>query len=167
MRDPAIQIERAGMEIIPEVHVLICEAAHWLTDKGETLWGEEETSGDELECVARAGELIVARCGGELCGCMYLHNEDSVFWPKARPGEALYVHRLAVARRFAGRGYSIMMLEWAAREARRMVRDYVRLDCEPRPKLLALYLRAGFIPVDAAPIRVGRHFVVRHERPAR
>ena len=147
--------------------MLICEAAHWLTDKGETLWGEEETSGDELERVARAGELIVARSGGQLCACMYLHNEDAVFWPKARPGEALYVHRLAVARRFAGRGYSIMMLEWAAKEARRMGRDYVRLDCEPRPKLLALYHRAGFTPVDAAPIQIARHFVVRHERPAR
>ena len=96
---------------------------------------------------------------------MYLHNEDRVFWPDARDGEALYVHRLAVARRFAGRGLSMIMLEWSVREAKRLGRDYLRLDCEPRAKLLTLYQRAGFTPVDAAPIQVGRHFVVRHERP--
>jgi hypothetical protein len=47
-----------------------------------------------------------------------------------------------------------------------MGRDYLRLDCEPRPKLLALYRNAGFMAVDAAPIRVGRHFVVRHQKCA-
>src|SRR5438105_95526 len=102
------------MPAFPEVHALIHEAARWLTEKGEPLWGDEETSGDELQRVARAGELVIARSKGELCACMYLHNEDTVFWPQARSGEALYVHRLAVAREFAGRGLSLMMLDWAA-----------------------------------------------------
>jgi GNAT superfamily N-acetyltransferase len=162
-----LQIARAGMDVVPEVHALICEAADWLIDKGEPLWGEEETSGEELERIAHAGELVVARCHAELCACMYLHNEDRVFWPDARSNEALYVHRLAVARCFAGRGYGLTMLDWAAQEVRRIGRDYLRLDCEPRPKLLALYRRAGFVAIDPAPIQVGRHFVVRHERPAR
>jgi GNAT superfamily N-acetyltransferase len=155
------------MEAVPEVHMLICEAARWLIDRGEPLWGDEETSGEELERVARAGELVVARSHADLCACMYLHNEDRVFWPDVPPGEALYLHRLAVARHYAGRGVSLTMLDWAAREARRTGRDFLRLDCEPRPKLLALYQRAGFVPIDAGPIQVGRHFVVRHERPAR
>jgi GNAT superfamily N-acetyltransferase len=160
-------IARAGMESVPEVHALILEAARWLIDKGEPLWGDEETSGEELQKVARNGELVVARSSDELCACMYLHNEDEVFWPHATPGEAFYVHRLAVARRVAGRGLSLRMLDWAMHEARTSGRDYVRLDCEPRPKLLALYRSAGFAPVDSAPIQVGRHFVVRHQRPAR
>ena len=160
-----LDIARAGMEAVPEVHVLICDAARWLIEKGEPLWGDEETSGPGLAHVARSGELIIARSDGELCACMYLHNQDRVFWPAARDSEALYVHRLAVARRFAGRGISLLMLDWAAREAKRMGRDYLRLDCEPRPKLLALYQHAGFTPVDAAPVQVGRHFVVRHEKP--
>jgi GNAT superfamily N-acetyltransferase len=98
---------------------------------------------------------------------MYLHNEDPIFWPNAIAGEALYIHRLAVARRFAGRRFSHAMLDWAAREAMSAGRDFLRLDCEPRPKLLSLYRDAGFLAVDARPIQVGVHFVVRHQKRSR
>jgi GNAT superfamily N-acetyltransferase len=163
-RCPDLQIARAGMEAFPEVHALILEAAQWLVQKGEPLWDHEQTSGDELAQVARAGELIIARNAGELSACMYLHNVDPMFWPEARQGEALYVHRLAVARRFAGLGYARAMLDWAAREAKSTGRCYLRLDCEPRPKLLALYRDAGFVPVDDVPVQVGGHLVVRHQK---
>jgi hypothetical protein len=56
------------------------------------------------------------------------------------------------------------MLDWAAHEARRRGRPFLRLDCEPRAKLLALYASAGYSRVDPKPIQVGEHFVVRHER---
>ncbi len=157
-------IGQAGMEFFPEVHALIREIARWLAEIGEPLWGDPEISGEELAQVARAGELVIARNAGELCACMYLHDEDRLFWPEARMAEALYVHRLAVARRFAGLGYAHLMLDWAGREARSKGRKYLRLDCEPRPKLLALYQSAGFVVVDHEPIRVGMHFVVRHQK---
>ena len=163
---PELRIARAGLEAVPGVHVLIHEAARWLREKGEPLWGDEETSREELARIARAGELVTGSIAGELAPCMYLHNEDREFWPGARDGDALYLHRLAVARRFAGLGVARQMLDWAVREARRMGRDHLRLDCEPRPKLLALYQSAGFVAVDQAPIRVGRHYVIRHEKPA-
>jgi hypothetical protein len=56
------------------------------------------------------------------------------------------------------------MLEWAAREARSKGRALLRLDCEPRAKLLALYQSAGYRRIDEAPIEVLGHFVVRHEK---
>ena len=159
-----MRIARAGMEAVPEVDALIREAARWLVEKGEPLWGEEETSGEELMRVAKSGELVTGTIEGRVSACMYLHTEDRVFWPNVRGGEALYLHRLAVARRYAGFGYALAMLDWAGEEARRMRRSYLRLDCEPRPKLLALYQGAGFLAVDPSPIRVGRHFVVRHQK---
>lgn len=161
-----LAITRAGMEAVPDVHALIREIAQWLIDRGDALWGEEEVSRDELVRVACAGELITGSIAGALATCMYLHHEDQVFWPEARPGEALYVHRLGVARQFAGAGYSYAMLDWAVREAKRMGRTFVRLDCEPRQKLLALYRNAGFVPVDPGPVQVGRHWVVRQQRQA-
>lgn len=164
IRSAEFAITRAGMEAVPEVYALIREIAQWLIDRGDALWGEEEISRDELLRVAQAGELITGRVAGTLAACMYLHDEDRVFWPEARPGEALYVHRLGVARRFAGAGYSHAMLDWAEREARCMKRCFVRLDCEPRPKLLALYRGAGFVPVDPGPVQVGRHWVVRQQK---
>ena len=157
-------IARGSLDDVPEADALIRATAEWLIRKGEPLWGPNETSLDELTHVARSGELVVGRVTGELASCMYLHDEDRLFWPQVAPGEAFYIHRLAVARTFAGRGYAHAMLEWAASEARAKGRPFLRLDCEPRAKLLALYRTAGYSRVDSAPIQVGEHFVVRHER---
>jgi GNAT superfamily N-acetyltransferase len=159
-----IVIARAGMEAVPETDALISEAADWLIAKGEPLWGPNETSYDELVRVTRAGELVTGRRAGALAACMYLHDQDTLFWPKALPGEAFYLHRLAVARKYAGRGYARAMLDWAARETRSKNRPYLRLDCEPRQKLLALYRSTGFARIDDKPIQVGEHVVVRHEK---
>lgn len=158
-------IARAGLEAVVETDVLIREAADWLIAKGEALWGSNETSYDELVRVAREGELVTGRVAGTLAACMYLHGEDTLFWPQAKPGEAFYIHRLAVARKYAGRGFAQAMLDWAEGETRAQGRFYLRLDCEPRPKLLALYANAGFSRIDPEPIQVGEHFVVRHEKP--
>jgi GNAT superfamily N-acetyltransferase len=160
----SLLIARGTLDDVAEADVLIREAAAWLIRKGEPLWGPNETSLDELQRVTRSGELVTGRVDGELASCMYLHDEDRVFWPHVVPGEAFYVHRLAVARRFSGRGYAHAMLEWCANEARAKGRPFLRLDCEPRAKLLALYRDAGYRPVDPAPIQVGEHYVVRHER---
>jgi GNAT superfamily N-acetyltransferase len=161
----SLVIARAGMEAVPEADALIREAADWLIAKGEPLWGPNEISFEELQRVARDGELVVGRVAGEAASCMYLHDEDRLFWPETVPSEAFYVHRLAVARKFAGRGFAQAMLDWAEGEVRARGRHYLRLDCEPRAKLLGLYRDAGFLPVDSEPIQVGPHFVVRHEKP--
>ena len=160
----SLLIARGTLDDVAEADVLIRETAEWLIRKGEPLWGPNETSLDELARVARLGELVVGRVDGELASCMYLHDEDRMFWPHVVPGEAFYIHRLAVARKFAGRGYAHAMLEWSVGEARAKGRPFLRLDCEPRAKLLALYREAGYSRIDSAPIQVGEHFVVRHER---
>jgi GNAT superfamily N-acetyltransferase len=158
-------IARGGLSDVPEADLLIREAADWLIAAGMPLWGPEETSYEELVRVAREGELVMGRLGHEAAACMYLHNEDRLFWPQTAAGEAFYVHRLAVARRFAGRGFARAMLAWAEAETRAKGRRFLRLDCEPRPKLIALYRDAGFTRIDPGTIQVGRHFVVRHEKP--
>ena len=157
-------IARGGMDDVPDADCLIHEAADWLTATGMPLWGPEETSFEELVRVARLGELVIGRIDGEAATCMYLHDEDRLFWPQTNPGEAFYVHRLAVARRFKGQGFARAMLDWGEAETRRHGRAFLRLDCEPRPKLLAIYQAAGFTRVDPGTIQVGRHFVVRHEK---
>ena len=95
---------------------------------------------------------------------MYLQDFDRPYWPEARDGEALYVHRLAVCRAHGGRGLSRAMLDWAAAEARRSGRTFVRLDTELRPALIALYENAGFARVDKTPIQVGIHTPPDRER---
>lgn len=107
---------------------------------------------------------MIGFADGEPVACLYLLHEDPAFWPQARAGEALYVHRLAVTRAASGKGWSRALLDWATGDARRRGRSFVRLDTELRPKLLALYQNAGFARVDRTPIVVGGHEVVRFER---
>jgi GNAT superfamily N-acetyltransferase len=157
-------ITRGTPDDVAETDALIRATAEWLIAKGEPLWGPNETSLHELKHVARIGELVVGRVAGDLATCMFLHDEDRLFWPHVAAGEALYIHRLAVARKFAGRGYAHAMLDWAADEARAKSRRFLRLDCEPRAKLLSLYRGAGYQRIDPEPIQVREHFVVRHEK---
>ena len=157
-------IYRGSLDDVPDADQLIHEAADWLIQAGMPLWGPEETSHEELVRVARAGELIMGRIHGEPATCMYLHDEDRLFWPETRTGEAFYVHRLAVARKYKAQGFARSMLDWAEQETRGRGRTHLRLDCEPRPKLLAIYQAAGFVRIDPGTIQVGRHFVVRHEK---
>jgi GNAT superfamily N-acetyltransferase len=138
--------------------------AGWLAGSGRTLWDPDELSETDIAKRARAGELVLVFDGETAVACMYLQESDAPYWPEARDGEALYVHRLAVRRSHGGRGVSRLLLEWAASEARRMGRPFVRLDTEMRPALLALYENAGFRRVDPAPIKIGTHIVVRFER---
>ena len=159
-----LSISRGGTADLSDADRLIREAADWLSAAGMPLWGPEETSYEELVKVSKAGELVMGRVNGEAAACLYLHNEDRLFWPQVPLGEAFYVHRLAVARKFAKRGLARAMLAWAEDETRNKGRRYLRLDCEPREKLLALYRDAGFMRVDPGTIQVGRHFVVRHEK---
>ncbi len=160
----ALTIAHGSIPDIGEADRIIREAADWLTNAGMTLWGPEEISFEALARVAREGELVIGRVRGEAAACMYLHKEDTLFWPEARAGEAFYIHRLAVARKFKGLGFASEMLDFAAEQARSAGCAYLRLDCEPREKLLALYRGAGFERIDLEPIQVGQHFVVRQEK---
>ncbi len=145
-------------------HAILREAAQWLDEGGRKLWDASEfTAADIAERAAR-GELVLGFDGAEAVACLYLQTDDDAFWPAANVHEALYVHRLAVKRAHAGKGWSRRLLDWAACEARRRGYLFVRLDTELRPKLIALYERSGFVRVDDEPIMVAGHRVVRFQR---
>jgi GNAT superfamily N-acetyltransferase len=145
-------------------NAILREAAQWLADSGRKLWDESEFDAGDIAERAVRGELVLGFDDGRAVACSYLQVDDDAFWPVARVHEALYVHRLAVLRSQAGKGWSRRLLDWAAGEARRRGRTYLRLDTEVRPKLIALYESAGFLRVDQEPITVGTHRVVRFER---
>src|SRR5258705_6188895 len=98
---------------VPEADGLIREAADWLIRRQMPLWGPNELSYEELVSVARKGELVIGRVGDEAAACMYLHDEDRLFWPHVAQCEAFYIHRLAVKRRYSGPGLFHAMLELA------------------------------------------------------
>ena len=146
MTHPAIRLATAD-DAAAAVAVLH-EAARWLIDTDRRLWEPHELELQPILDRAHAGELYVADDGGAVVALMLVQTRDELFWPNDPPGEASYLHRLAVARSHAGTGLAGRMIEHAAFVAERRGNAFLRLDCETRPALLSLYARHGFDEVD-------------------
>ena len=159
-----MRIGRAMEADAPLATAILREVSEWLVARGQKLWDPDEISEVGVAQHARAGELVLGWEGDLAIACMYLQRSDPLFWPEAKPDEALYVHRLAVRRAFAGQGVAQAMLGWASADARRLGRPLLRLDTELRPALMHLYEGTGFVRVDPTSLIVGPHQVVRFQR---
>ena len=68
---------------------------------------------------------------GEPVATFTLLLDDPKFWGE-RPPDAVYLHKLAVRRAYAGRGLGARIVDWVDGEARRLGRPFV--DPRPRPR---------------------------------
>jgi GNAT superfamily N-acetyltransferase len=126
------------------------------------LWRENELQSARIAADVAGGLFVIAESSAEAAGVMRFQLEDSVFWPDAPQGEAAYIHRLAVRRRYAGTGVSTELLRWAVERTQGLGRQYLRLDCDAsRPRLRAIYESFGFRHHDDR--QVGPYFVSRYE----
>lgn len=92
---------------------ILNEAAEWLSSMGlPSQWRIVNLSRESFLDQTRRGEVFLARLGKETVGTITLQWSDLVFWKDALP-DAGYVHKLAVRRAYAGRGFGLAMLEWA------------------------------------------------------
>ncbi|HEY1849146.1 MAG TPA: GNAT family N-acetyltransferase [Opitutaceae bacterium] len=141
---------------------VLTEAAGWQEAQGTPLWLTGELDEGQVRADVAEGRYRVAEVGAELAGVIKVQMEDPLFWPDLPEGRAVYVHRLAVRRRFAGGGVSQALLRCGVDEARRLGRSFVRLDTPTdRPRLRAVYERFGFR--HHSDRQVGPYFVARYE----
>lgn len=143
------------------VSSVLVEAAIWLEQRGVPLWRPVDIGPGAVRDEVDAGSYVLARAGEEVVGAMRLTPLDALFWPEARAGEALYVHRLAVRRAHAGAGVAAALLGFAGSEALALRCTHVRLDCEStRARLRGFYERQGFTfhsEHEVPPYRVARY----------
>jgi GNAT superfamily N-acetyltransferase len=157
-----ICIRQAGAADVPTIEALLREAARWVDALGVVMWEEGELAPERLAQETAGGLFFLAEIDGVAAGVIRFQLEDQLFWPDRPNGEAAFVHRLAVSRRFKGQGVSSALLQWAADHARRLGREYLRLDCDAsRPKLRALYEAFGFRFHSFR--QVGPYYVARYE----
>jgi GNAT superfamily N-acetyltransferase len=121
---------------------------------------------DELlpECIASdvADRFYLAECDREVIGTIKFPLQDTLFWPDTPADEAVFIHRLAIRRQFAGGQLSVALLRCAAERAKSLGRRFLRLDCEAsRQRLTAVYERFGFR--HHSDRQVGSYFVSRYE----
>ncbi len=141
---------------------VLVASAQALAGRGEALWPPESLTPERLARHYPPAGWRVAWHAGAAVGCSVLLERDPLFWPDDPPGEALYLHRLAVHPAAQGQGLAGLLLADAAAQARAAGRSWLRLDtASDRSKLRALYLGAGFVPGDE--VQVGAYHVVRFE----
>jgi GNAT superfamily N-acetyltransferase len=140
-----IEIRQAMPQDVQVVSDILKEAARWLEQMGMPLWRQDELELERIAADVAAGLFFLAEDSGQSAGTMKFQLEDPIFWSDARHGEAAYVHRLAVRRRYAGVALSTALLRWAVARTSALGRHYLRLDCKAsRPRLRAVYERFGF-----------------------
>ncbi len=117
----------------------------WLNDvKGITNQWDRDVAQGEIQELIGSGQLYLALLAtrGEVAGAFKLNEQDH-HWES--DGAALYVHAVAVNRKFKGQGIGRAMLDWAVNEARRRGKQSVRLDCmNENLRLKQVYADAGF-----------------------
>jgi GNAT superfamily N-acetyltransferase len=159
-----LDIRVAGAAEAAVVADILAEAATWLDESGRHMWRADELSPRRVADEVSAGLFVLAWSGADGAGTMKFQLEDPLFWPDQSPGEAAYIHRLAVRRVFAGGAVSRALMTWAVETARHHGRRALRLDCEAdRLRLRAVYERFGFrhhSDRDVPP-----YFVARYEYP--
>lgn len=158
-------IKRATPEEAGEALSILREVAQWLVDIGRPLWPVESFQLDAVRRAALAGELILGFAESRPVASMQLQARDERFWPDDPPGEALYMHKVAVRRCAAAQQWSTRLIAWAREEAQNAGARFLRLDTADRHELLALYQRHGFYVVDERPRCVDDLMIYRLELP--
>ncbi|MCP4093029.1 MAG: GNAT family N-acetyltransferase [Planctomycetes bacterium] len=139
------RIRKAQGEELPIVIGILDEVVAWMEQFGDSLWTEEEVSSQAMQADFDAGDYYLVIEGEQIVATFLMQDHDSYYWPEAGKGEALYLHRIAVRRAFAGSGHSKAVLRFAMEQARKRGIDWIRLDCDFHRKALNnLYTKLGF-----------------------
>ena len=138
------EFRRALSEDCSTVSEILNEAAKWLEEKGQRLWVSTELSEKEISADVDAGLYWLVISEELPIACFRYQHRDMEFWDDIPHDDSAFLHRIAVRRRFAGRGIPQKIVDFAVAKARREKKRYLRLDCADRPKLRAIYEEMGF-----------------------
>lgn len=156
-------IRRASPAEAGIVSAILTEAAQWLTEKGEPLWKAGELSPEAIATDVTDGLFYLAWIKGDAAGVFKMQDEDQLFWPDVPQREAIYLHRIAVRRHYAGGKLVDAMIDFARHATAAADRPFLRLDCvASRNKLCDVYEKRGFVKHSER--QVGPYFVARYQQ---
>ncbi|WP_145412617.1 N-acetyltransferase [Paenibacillus xylanexedens] len=131
------QAVQAQPEDTEEVLSLLAETASWLKSKGSSQWNallQGEDSHDTPSAIRR-GDVFVFKKEAQIAGMVILMQKPSPWdlklWGDQAHAEdgAIYLHRLAIRRKYARTGLGKSILEWSSRGIQFENKSLVRLDC--------------------------------------
>jgi len=157
-------IRRAGPRAAADAVSILREAAQHFAKRGIYVWTGDELRDDDFIAAASAGELYLGYTGAQAVATMLLQPADLLYWPEAAAGSALYIHKVAVRRAAAGRGWLERLIDHAVSEAVARGLPFLRLDTLEGATLRSLYEGLGFSALNEPPIVVGGRRLIRMEK---
>ncbi|WP_028552398.1 GNAT family N-acetyltransferase [Paenibacillus sp. UNC451MF] len=128
---------------------ILREAALWIKIGGVEMWSEGQFTVENMLRKHSLQEMYMGYINQEAAATMILQEEDTVLWPDLEKNDSLFLHKLAVRRKYAKQGLAEEMVNWAKTQAKSLGKAYVRLDCAAdRPKLCHFYENQGFKKVS-------------------
>lgn len=121
-------------------------------EQGATLWPVFPDASIVAEI--EGGRLYRVTDGDALAGVFSLAYDDAAIWGARERGAHLYLHRIARAASYDGRGLVAAVLDWAEAHCRALGRAGLRMDTwASNEALVAYYARFGFRLVER--VRIG------------
>jgi len=148
-----MRIEPATLSDLPAIRAVYADATEIQREQGAIIWPEfpKELTITEIE----TGRLFRVMDGDALGGVFSVTYADDAIWGERERGEHIYLHRIARATTYPGRGIMRPILEWAWAECRRLGRSGIRIDTwASNQALIDFYERQGFRFVDVRRIGV-------------
>lgn len=144
-----LTIRRAQASDLDAALTLVMDAVQWLHQQGSDQWQYPvERHRLALTRTTARGEVWIVTDDPHTAVATITLNgyADPEFWtPADDPADALYVHRMAVARTASGHGLGSALLDWAARQAVNAGKKWLRLDAWAENRALHdYYRRCGF-----------------------
>jgi ribosomal protein S18 acetylase RimI-like enzyme len=142
-----VELQQASQADVGAIIVILQGAADWLATQNIDQWQwPNQFARSVIAEAVKNGQFWVARCHNEVIGTFKLQQTDPMFWPEDGVA-ALYLHSLAIDRRFAGCGLGRELLRRAEVMAAAQKLEFLRLDCMAENSALCQYYRrAGFEP---------------------
>ncbi|HET7552809.1 MAG TPA: GNAT family N-acetyltransferase [Gemmatimonadaceae bacterium] len=138
-----MRVELATLLDLPAIRAVYADAREIQRAQGAILWEEfpVQLTISEVE----TGRLFRVMDGDALAGVFTVAYEDEAIWGERESGEHIYLHRIARATTYPGRGIMKPVLEWAWSECRRLGRAGLRIDTwASNQALIDFYERQGF-----------------------
>ena len=147
-----ITITQAQLADIVTITGILEEAAFWITSLGLDQWQPgsflDTASQKRIAQNMNHGEVYLASYEKQTIGTITVQEGgalDEELWGHETLHDALYIHRVAIRRTFAGKGIGEILLHWAEQLAIDAGKTFLRLDCmADNAALCAYYERYGF-----------------------
>ncbi len=138
-----MHVENATRHDLPAVRAAYAHARAIQGEQGAILWPEFTDAAILAEI--DSGRLLRVMNDDALVGVFSVAYEDAAIWGERERGQHIYLHRIARAATYPGRGLIDAVLAWARERCRALGRAGLRMDTwASNEALVSFYERKGF-----------------------